>query len=190
MKILTILGGPRVDGNTDRILDWAERALREWGHDVERVNLAERDVRGCKSCFACTEEPEQPGCVLSDDGPEIFGKMVAADALLFATPLYMWGVASQLKALLDRSICLVRGYGSPDYRSFVDAKPIVLLVSCAGPVEGNAELVQESFARYAAYTKLDSRGAFVFPHCTDVNMLPNTHGKQARALAAALVGRD
>jgi len=190
MRVVTILGGPRVDGNTDRILDWTERALRDWSHDVERINLGSLRVGGCKSCFACAESADEPGCILSDDGPDIFRKMTASDAVLFATPLYMWGFASQLKALLDRSICLVRGYGAPEYRSFVDGKPTALLVSCAGPIEGNAELIQQSFSRYADYTKLDSVGAFVFPHCTDVNMLPNTHGAQARTLAAALVGRD
>lgn len=186
MNIVTILGGPRTDGNTDRLLDWTERALKDWRHDVMRINLADLTIHGCKSCFACTESADEPGCVLSDDGPAVFAQMVAADAIVYATPLYMWGYAAQLKALLDRSICLVRGVGTAEYRSFVEGKPAALLVSCAGPDDGNADLIRKSFSRFADYTHLDDRGVFVFPHCTDVNMLPNSHGNQSRELARAL----
>lgn len=186
MNIITILGGPRTDGNTDRLLDWTERALKDWRHDVVRLNLAELTIHGCKSCFACTESEDEPGCVLSDDAPGVFAKMMEADAILFATPLYMWSYAAQLKALLDRSICLVKGYGDVDYRSFVQGKPAALLVSCGGPDEGNADLIRGLFPRYAEYTRLDNRGVFVFPHCTDVNMLPNTHGNESRELARSL----
>jgi len=175
MNIVTILGGPRTDGNTDRLLDWTERALKDWRHEVTRINLAELTVKGCKSCFACTESADEPGCVVQDDAPGIFAKMIEADAILYATPL-----------LLDRSICLVRGYGGPDYRSFVEGKPSALLVSCAGPDDGNADLIRSSFPRFTDYTRLDNRGVFVFPHCTDVNMLPNTHGNESRELARAL----
>jgi multimeric flavodoxin WrbA len=186
MNIVTILGGPRTDGNTDRLLDWTERALKDWHHNVTRINLAELTVNGCKSCFACTESLDEPGCVLPDDAAGVFAQMLAAEAILYATPLYMWGYAAQLKALLDRSICLVRGYGEPEYRSFVEGKRTALLVSCAGPDDGNADLIRSSFPRFADYTRLDNRGVYVFPHCTDVNMLPNTHGGKARELAQAL----
>jgi len=186
MNVVTILGGPRTNGNTERLLDWTERALKDWRHDFIRVNVGELTVNGCRSCFACAESIDEPGCVVLDDGPGIFEKMMQADAVLFATPLYMWGYASQLKALMDRSICLVRGHGGPEHRSFVQGKPAALLVACAGPLEGNADLIQTSFGRFADYTRLDNRGVYVFPHCTDVNMLPNTHGSMARDLARAL----
>ncbi len=187
MRIITVLGSPHLEGNTERLLDWAERAWTEWGHHVQRINLVEKTVHGCKACLACAESSDAPGCILSDDGPKLFSQMTEADGIVYATPLYMWGFASQLKALLDRSICLVRGHGGPDHRSFVQGKPTALLVSCAGPAEGNADLIEESFRRFAAYARLDDRGVTVFPHCTDVNMLPNTHGSDARALARRLV---
>ena len=186
MNIVSILGGPRMDGNTDRLLDWTERALRDWRHSVTRINLAEHAVGPCKACFACSESEHEPGCVLADDGPEVFRKLVKADAIVYATPLYMWSFAAQMKALLDRSVCLVRGFGGPEHRSFVDGKPAALLVSCAGPIDGNADLIQSSFERFAEFARLSDRGVFVFPHCTDVNMLPNAHGNQSRDLARAL----
>lgn len=186
MNIVTILGGPRTDGNTNRLLDWAERAFREGHHQVTRVNLAELSINGCKSCFACAESQDEPGCVLNDDAGGVFAAMIAADAIVYATPLYMWGYTAQLKALMDRSICLVREYGNPEHRSFVEAKPAALLVSCAGPEDGNADLICTNFDRFTSYLKLDNRGAYVFPYCTDINMLPNTHGSKARELAHAI----
>lgn len=186
MNIVTILGGPRTDGNSDRLLDWTERALRDWRHEVTRINLAELSINGCKSCFACAESVDEPGCVLSDDAPGVFSKMIEADAIVYATPLFVWGYPAQLKALMDRSICLVKGFGSPEHKSFVGGKPATLLVSCAGPDEQNADLIRTSFTRIANYAKLDDRGVYVFPYCTDVNMLPNTHGTLAREMARAL----
>ncbi len=189
MRIVTVLGGPRTHGNTDRILDWAERAWQEWDHQVERINLAERPVSPCAACLACAESENEPGCVLSDAGHQVLAALVSADAMVFAAPLYMYGVPAQLKALFDRSICLVRHPGAARQRSFVQGKPAALLITCAGPIEGNADLVEESFRRYAEYACLDSRGTYVFPHCTDVAMLPNTHGGHARELARSLVSK-
>lgn len=189
MKILTLLGGPHDDGNTERLLDWAERAWRAAGHTVDRINLSTRRIQPCTACLACAESENEPGCVLADDGPEIFRALAAAEGIVYAVPLYMWGFPSTMKALIDRSVCLVRAYGRPEHRSFVEGVPSALLVSCAGPAEGNADLIEEMYRRYAEFARLDDRGAYVFPHCTDVNMLPNTHGALARELARALVSR-
>ena len=92
MNIVTILGSPRTDGNTDRLLDWTERALKDWRHNVTRMNLADLTVHGCKSCFACTESVDEPGCVVLDDAPVVFEKMIEADAILFATPTLHVGI--------------------------------------------------------------------------------------------------
>ena len=187
MHILTLQASPRTDGNTNRLLEWVERTLAEGKNSFERINLGALDIKGCRSCFACAESEDEPGCVLQDDAREVFRRMIGADAILFATPLYMWGYPSQLKALLDRSLCLERGFGGSEHRSFVQGKPSGLLVSCGGPVERNADAIQLMFPRFASYTKLDSRGVWVFPNCTHPANLPNTHGAMARELAASLI---
>jgi len=186
MKVLTLLASPRANGNTERLLDWTERALTEWGHEISRLHIGGMSISGCKSCYACAESENEPGCVLMDDAQEVFRKMLETDAILYATPMYMWSYASQLKVLLDRSMCLVRGYMTPEHQSFVESKRAALLVSCAGPVDGNADLIKQSFPRFANYVQLDNRGVWIFPLCTDVSMLPNTHGGLSRELARAL----
>jgi len=187
MDVLTLLASPRSDGNTDAILGWVESALQSAGHVIERVDLTKLQIAGCKSCYACNESDDAPGCVVMDDAQDVFTKMISADAILFATPLYMWSYAGQLKPLLDRTFCMVRDYLTPTHRSFVEGKRTALLVACGGGIEGNADAVQMVFPRLAGYLKLDDRGVWIFPNCTEPKRLPNTHGNKARELAEALV---
>ncbi len=187
MNVVTILASPRPDGNTERILDWTERALREWKHSVERIHLNPLNVRDCAACLACAESTDEPGCALQDDIPHLFEKVIAADAAIFASPLYMWGVTGPLKMLYDRALCLVRNWGSPEHRSFVEGKRIAQLITCAGGEGENTEPVTTTFSRLAYFLKADHRGTFVFPNCTEPAQLPNTHGNVSRDLATRLV---
>jgi len=186
MNVVTVFASPRPDGNTERILQWVEGALREGKHQVERVHLNPLDVRDCIACLACAESPEAPGCAIRDDIPAIFEKVIAADAAIFASPLYMWGVTSPLKALYDRTLCLVRGWGTPEHRTFVDGTRIAQLITCAGGEGENTEPAATAFSRLAYFLKADHRGTFVFPNCTEPKHLPNTHGNRARELAERL----
>jgi len=133
MNAATLLARPRPDGNTARILDWVEVDLHRIDHDTERIDLTELAIGGCTPCCACTDSAEAPGCVVADDAQAVFRKLIAADGIVHATPLYMWGVGAQLKALLDRSLCLVRDYGSPDHRSFVEGRRTALVLTSADP---------------------------------------------------------
>jgi multimeric flavodoxin WrbA len=189
MDVLTLLASPRGDGNTQAILSRVESALREEGRKIDRIDLTKLRIGGCRSCVACAESADEPGCVQMDDAQGVFAKMLAADAILFATPLYMWSYAGQLKPLLDRTLCLARKYGTAEHRSFVEGKPTALLVACGGGIENNADAIQIAFPRLADYLKLDDRGVWIFPNCTDAKRLPNTHGNQARELAGALMGQ-
>jgi len=186
MNVLTLLASPRSDGNTAAILGWVEAALRREKHTVERIDLAKLQIGGCTSCFACASSDKEPGCVVMDDAQSVLERMVAANAILFATPLYMWSYAGQLKPLLDRTVCLARDYMGANHRSFVDGKPSALLVACGGPIDDNADAIQVVFPRLAGYLKLDDRGVWVFPNCSEPSRLPNTHGDRARELAKAL----
>lgn len=187
MNVLTLLASPRMDGNTAAILGWVEGALRESGHGVERVDLSKLTIGGCMSCFACAESPDEPGCVRMDDGQDVLKRMTEVDAVLFATPLYMWSYAAQLKPLIDRMVCLVRDGHTPTHRSFAEGTRAALLVSCMGPVDQNTEAVRFAFPNLAEYMLFDDRGVWVFPNCTEPKTLPNTHGSKARELAESLV---
>jgi len=187
MNIVTILASPRSDGNTERILDWTERALRDWKHELKRIHLNPLEVKDCAACLACAESDDEPGCAIHDAVPDVFRRIRSSDAVVFASPLYMWGVTGPMKMLYDRTLCLVRGWGTSEHRSFVDGVRVAQLITCAGGDGENTEPVTTCFTRLAAFLRADHRGTFVFPNCTEPGRLPNTHGNKTRELARRIV---
>ena len=95
----------------------------------------------------CKERPDEVGCVIDDDAILILEKMVAAELVLFTSPLYFWGVAGPLKSLIDRSYSLYIDYHQPTHASLVKGQRQALLVTGAGPWENNAEATFTAFNR-------------------------------------------
>jgi multimeric flavodoxin WrbA len=183
MKITTILGSPKKRGNTAAALKVFED-LVSGEHQVERFNLADVEVKGCRGCNACKKNPDEPACIQQDDAGEILGSILSSDAVVYASPLYCWSFPAELKALLDRHYCLVTGYGTPDYRSLAAGKRAALLVTCAGPVENNADIIQTTFDRFGAFARLDVAGKYILPGCTT----PDTVADAAKDLAGRMAG--
>ena len=182
MKIVTILGSPKKKGNTATVLSLFEDKVKK-EHEVERIHITQYKVGGCLGCYKCREKKDEPGCVQKDDALTIFEKMIQADAIVYASPLYCWSFTAQMKPLIDRHVCLVSDYGTPDHGSLISGKPTALLVTCAGPIEGNCDAIQSIFTGLSAYTKTIPKGKFILPFCT----APEELGDEAGALAANLV---
>jgi len=187
MGIVTIYGGPRVDGNTATVLGWVEDALREKQRTVERFDVNSLDVRGCQGCYACAESTDAPGCVVQDDMQKIIAAMLDAEAIVYASPLYMWGVTGQLKLVYDRGMCLVKDYMGPNHRSFVEDAKAALVMTCMGPVENNAEWARDQFLQYADYAKLDALDPWILAGCSTPDRLGDDVRAKAAELAAKLV---
>ena len=181
MKIMTILGSPKKKGNTATALSMFEELIAK-DYEVDRVNIVDLDVKGCKGCYACQRTADEPGCVQKDDVGAILERMINADAVIYATPLYDWSFSSQIKALLDRHLCLVTGYGTENYKSLIDGKKLALLVTCAGPEDNNADLIQGIFDRMTDYLKGTPVGKYVVPFCTT----PDEMGDKAMEIAAEM----
>jgi multimeric flavodoxin WrbA len=187
MKIACLLGSPRRNGNTAKITGWVIDELTEMGHEVELVNILDFDIAGCRECYACKREPGFPGCVVDDDFSKLSAPLLAADVIVFATPLFAWSYPAQLKAPLDRMGSLLYDYpGSPDYASQLDGKSTALIVTCGGPVENNAELLTTTHERIAQIASLKNIGSFVFPGCMNPEDIGNDAAVQAREVARAI----
>ena len=187
MKVLTILGSPRKQGNTATLLAAVEDELASGGHEVDRVDVASLDIKGCTGCFACQEVADAPGCVQKDDAESVFERMLASDSTVYAAPLYAWGFPSQMKALIDRSVCLVKGPEGPPMTSLLEGKRAALLVTCAGPIEDNADLIQTAFERICEYAKCQVAGKCVVPSCTTPDAMSAEAVDAAKGLAAEIV---
>jgi multimeric flavodoxin WrbA len=181
MKIIAILGSPRKKGNTAAVLSMFENIAGK-NHEVEHINITQFKVGGCIGCYKCKEKKDEPGCVQEDDALTIFEKLIKADAIVYASPLYCWSFTSQLKPLIDRHFCLVSGDGTPDQDSLISGKPAALLVTCGGPIESNCDAIQHIFKGFSDYLKLKAKGNFILPFCTT----PDAIGENGADLAAKL----
>ncbi|MDH3359220.1 MAG: flavodoxin family protein [Desulfobacteraceae bacterium] len=187
MKIITILGSPRKKGNTAKVLSMFEDNV-EKNHQVERINITQYKVGGCLGCLKCQEKRGEPGCVQKDDALMIFEKMIRADAIVYASPLYCWSFTSQIKPLIDRHFCLVTGAGTPEHDSLISGKPAALLVTCAGPIGGNCDAIQGIFTGFSDYTKLMAKGHFILPFCTTPDAIGDKGSELAGDLVRAITG--
>ena len=147
MKVITILGSPKKNGNTARALDMLEENLISQGHEMERIHIIDYNIKGCMGCFACMGKNDEPGCILKDDAISVFERMISADAIVYASPIYAFDFTSQIKPLIDRHLCLIQDYGYPNQTSLIQGKRVALLITCGGSAEGNADLVQVIFDR-------------------------------------------
>jgi len=188
MKIITIQGSPRKKGNTAAVLSMFEKQAAFAGHEVERINLSDKKIQGCLGCYSC-KKPSRAGkgCVQKDGANEIFDNLAKADMLVYATPLYCWCFSAQMKAFIDRHISVVMDFETDKHESTLEGKRAMLLVTCEGPVEENADLIQIVFERMCAYLKIDVAGKFIVTDCTTPDALPAEAQDAANAMAGALI---
>ncbi len=107
-KVLVISASPRKGGNSDLLCDEFVRGATEAGHEVEKIRLAEKNVGFCKGCYACQKLKK---CFQNDDANELIEKMLSADVIVLATPVYFYSMDAQLKALIDRSVSRWEDFG-------------------------------------------------------------------------------
>ena len=99
MKILMLNGSPRRNGNTHAVLERMQKQLQE-GNQVELLNICTMKLSGCVACEGCSRNGGH--CVQHDDSDAVIQKIVQADAVIFGTPVYWWGMSSQLKMVVDK----------------------------------------------------------------------------------------
>lgn len=98
-KVLIVSTSLRGGSNSEVLAKECERGAREAGHDVELLSLKGKDLKYCVGCLACQKTGK---CVLKDDVAEILEKVRAAEAIVYATPIYYYGISGQMKTLMDR----------------------------------------------------------------------------------------
>lgn len=105
MKILGISASPRKNGNTVAMLNEALKAAKAEGAEVELYSITGKNIQPCDGCWGCTKTGK---CHIKDDIAVLQEKMIAADGIIFGTPVYFWGMTAQAKVIIDRTICLNR----------------------------------------------------------------------------------
>lgn len=184
MKITTVMGSPKKHGKTASALEFFEKQLLSQGQEIDRINITDYHINGCLGCYACMQNKDVAGCVQKDDAEQVLMRIISADAVVYASPLYSFDLTAQMKPLVDRSFCLSN-------TSLLDGKRVALLITCAGQEEGNADLVQEFFRRGfdgenkgMFHTKLI--GEFIIPF-SDASDFSDRARKTAESLATSIL---
>ncbi len=99
MKIVILFGSPNVNGSTKLLVNAFKQGAEESKHSVEVIDVTKLNLHPCLGCVSCGYEGP---CVQKDDMQLIKSKLLRADMLVFATPLYYYGVTAQLKIVIDR----------------------------------------------------------------------------------------
>lgn len=131
-NVLIISSSPRRHGNSDMLCDRFAQGAAEGGNKVEKVFLADLNIGYCKGCGVCNTAHK---CVQKDDMAPLLDKMVQADVIVLATPVYFYSMDGQLKTFIDRTV--------PRYTEISD-KDFYFILTAADTEKGNLKRTVEA----------------------------------------------
>ena len=166
MRIMTILGSPRRKGNTAKVLGWIEEQFQADGHEVDSAHILDYHVQGCGECMACKKGTVEL-CSIGDDANGLYQRMVAADLVLIAAPVFCWGFPAQIKGLIDRMFCMMDFDGERQDAPRLKGKWMALLLTGGGQEANNADLVIPGFQQLAKWLNARMAGHLFIGGCTD-----------------------
>ncbi len=98
-KILVINGATRVNGNTDIILSKLIASALQTDVQIKQVDVRKKKINDCIGCYHCNDNTE---CSIKDDMVEVYEELNRSALIIFASPIYWWGVTGIMKVLIDR----------------------------------------------------------------------------------------
>ncbi len=127
MRVLVLMGSPRVNENTAELCKPFLEELKMLGADTRYVILAGKDIRPCLGCYACQDVEGEYGCIQHDDMYPIVEDILWADVIVLACPIYTWYCPTLMKSVLDRHYDLNKFYGSAKGSLWAGKKMALLL---------------------------------------------------------------
>jgi multimeric flavodoxin WrbA len=157
MRVLGVLGSPRVGGNSDILLEDALKGAKDEGAETEKIVLSQKKISGCLDCQKCNETGL---CVIKDDMPEVHKKILEAHAVIHSVPVYFWSMTAQMKAYLDRWCAFFDADWKwhKHYYPKLKGKKIGLITLCGDDNVHTADPIVHSFQTTCQFTKLNFIG--------------------------------
>jgi len=149
-KILILEGSPRRNGNSVILSDEFTRGAEEVGCSVERIRISGKKVSGCLGCNACYRNSGV--CVQKDDMAEIREKMLAADVIVLASPIYFYSMTAQMKAVIDRTYAFYQQ---------LEGKTFCFLITCAANDASFTETMLSALRGFTCCVPNSREGGFV-----------------------------
>lgn len=152
MKILVLTGSPRKNGNSNFLASEFIRGATEAGHNITRFDAAHSNVHSCIACNSCGMNGP---CVFKDDFEIVRENIVPADVVVFATPMYYFGISSQLKTVIDRFYAINGQIHIP--------KKAVLLMTYANSAKNQSEPICSHYDVLLDYLGWKDAGRVIAP---------------------------
>jgi multimeric flavodoxin WrbA len=153
VRVLVLSASPRRDGNSRLLAESLLHGVSEAGHDGELVHVDDHVTSFLRDCRLCRGPDGRCGI---EDGFEalLLERVLRADAVVFATPLYWYGVSGQLKTFLDRIFCYIAASypGAEEVVRQLSRKRLALLISSEETYAGATLAVLHEIQEYARYT--------------------------------------
>ncbi len=150
MKIIVLTGSPRKNGNSAILSDNFIKGATEAGHEIFRFDSAFKNVHPCIACEKCQTEKS---CVFKDDFETVKQHILDADVIVFASPVYYFGMSAQLKSVIDRF------YAIND--KLMQPKKSILLLTLADTEASTAEPVISHYKSTVNYLKWKDIGQII-----------------------------
>jgi len=153
-KILILNGSPKKNGNTAALVEWFSEGARAEKAGVEIVNIAFLKYKscGCTSCRLC-QKSRKYACVIDDGASLVLAKMIRADVIVMATPLYFFSASAQLKVVFDRMFALYKWDNSAGtMKTPLNGKTFILIGSAFEGI--GLDALKQPFALTASYSSM------------------------------------
>ncbi|MCM1508652.1 MAG: flavodoxin family protein [Ruminococcus flavefaciens] len=164
MKMVVITGSAHKNGTSARLAEQFIRGAEESGHEIYRFDSAFKKVHPCIACEKCHNT--DTGCVFKDDMKALNPELLAADAIVFVTPIYYYAMNAQIRAVIDRFYA--------NDAALHGKKKTALIVTMADDTEKTADGAVASFNGMAGFLEWDIVGTVIGIDCADVAAMEKT----------------
>ena len=171
-KLVVLKGSPKENGNSSTLANQAIQGAIDSGAEVEEFFLHTMDINACDACDFC-KGLEGGNCIVEDDMQQIYPKLIAADAILLASPVYWFTISAQLKACIDRWYALE---GPEGYLLAGKRFGLVLAYGDSDPFNSGAVNAIRTIQDMCSYLEADLVGVVYgsAPDPGDIKKLPET----------------
>ncbi len=176
MNIVIITGSHRPKSNSKALAENFRRGAEDAGHTVFMFEAAHKKVHPCIGCDHCGMDGP---CIFKDDMEELREKIIAADVVLLASPMYYFGISAQIKAVIDRFFAF-----NPHVTGKKDA---YLFVTYGGDDPKTAEGITRQYEITCDFLKWTDRGKILVANVNDEgDVLKTAYPQQAYELGKSL----
>ncbi len=165
MKIVILQGSPNIKGSTNILVDEFSNGAKEAGHSIVRFDLSNMDIRPCTGCVACGYEGP---CIQKDENEKVRKEILSSDMVVFATPLYYYGMSAQLKTVIDRFCAYNFSLTNKHIKS-------ALLTVAWNADDWTFDALSTHYKTLVRYLDLDDQGMILGYGCGSPSMTKRSH---------------